>query len=139
VPPLRERKDDIPLLVNHFLTKHAQPGCRVKTVDQRAMELLSRYEYPGNVRELENIVERAMALNPSASLRPDDLPADLREASLSAAREESGDWPSLAEKERRYIIEVMEEVGGNKTRAAEILGIDRVSLWRKLKRYGLEE
>jgi DNA-binding NtrC family response regulator len=139
VPPLRERKDDIPLLANHFLAKHALPGCRIKTVEPRAMELLSRYEYPGNVRELENIVERAMALNPTASLRPDDLPADLREASLSAAREEPGDWPSLAEKERRYILDVMEEAGGNKTRAAEILGIDRVSLWRKLKRYGLEE
>jgi len=102
------------------------------------MGLLMNYDFPGNVRELENIIERGVALTNGATVEIAHLPEDLRELSIRTFRKKEGKIPSLEEQEIAYINWVLKEVGGNKTLAAQILSIDRVSLWRKLKKYGLE-
>ncbi len=140
LPPLAERRDDIPLLAFYFLQKHALRMHRsVEDIDAEAMTSLLEYDYPGNVRELENIMERGVALAQGKHLGINDLPSTLIEHSVHVVREESGRLPTLAEREADYIRHVLEHSGQNRTRAAKILGIDRVSLWRKLKKYGLEE
>jgi transcriptional regulator with PAS, ATPase and Fis domain len=102
------------------------------------MNLLMNYDFPGNVRELENIIERGVALANGNTIEIAHLPEDLRELSIKTFRKKEGKIPSLEDQEIAYIKWVLNEVGGNKTTAAQILGIDRVSLWRKLKKYGLE-
>lgn len=97
------------------------------------------YDFPGNVRELENIIERGVALANGNIIEIAHLPEDLRELSIRTFRKKEGKIPSLENQEMAYIKWVLNEAGGNKTNAANILGIDRVSLWRKLKKYGLEE
>jgi transcriptional regulator with PAS, ATPase and Fis domain len=97
------------------------------------------YEYPGNVRELEHIVERALAFVDGPTVLPRHLLSDLRLNRVRVRREPEKTFPTLEEQEKQYILEVMAEVKGNKTKAAAILGIDRVSLWRKLRRYKLTE
>ncbi len=139
IPPLAERKDDIPLLSYYFLKKYALLMKKdVKEISEEVMALLMNYDFPGNVRELENIVERGVALTNGTSIETGHLPEDLRELSIKTFRKKEGKIPSLDEQEESYIKWVLNEVGGNKTLAAQILGIDRVSLWRKLKKYGLE-
>jgi DNA-binding NtrC family response regulator len=139
LPPLAARKDDIPLLANHFLKKVAGHQKReIRGISEEMMEVLLNYPFPGNVRELENIVERAVTLAQGPVLEARDLPEDLRVIQFRAIRSSSGGLPTLEETEREYIRWVLSQTGGNKTRAAEILGIDRVSLWRKIKHYGLE-
>ena len=139
VPPLRERKEDLPLLLNYFLEKHAAAGRRITLVSQDALDCLQTYTFPGNVRELENIVERALALGGSEELTPDLLPAEVRTTQVSPRVDKPSHLMTLEEMERHYIADILAAVGGNKTRAAAILGIDRVSLWRKLKRLHVEE
>jgi DNA-binding NtrC family response regulator len=140
LPPLAERRDDVPLLAFYFLQKHALRMNRaVEDIDPEAMTSLLEYDYPGNIRELENIIERGVALAPGRQLGIKDLPSTLIEHSVHVVRDESGRLPTLAEREADYIRHVLEHSGQNRTRAAKILGIDRVSLWRKLKKYGLEE
>ena len=140
LPPLAERRDDIPLLAFYFLQKHALRMSRsVDDIDAEAMASLLEYDYPGNVRELENIIERGVALVQGKQLGIRDLPSTLIEHSVRVVRDESGRLPTLVEREADYIRHVLEHSGQNRTRAAKILGIDRVSLWRKLKKYGLEE
>ncbi len=102
------------------------------------MAILMNYDFPGNVRELENIIERGVALANANTIEVAHLPEDLRELSIRTFRRKEGQIPSLEEQEMSYIQWVLKEVGGNRTIAAQMLGIDRVSLWRKLKRYGLE-
>jgi DNA-binding NtrC family response regulator len=139
IPPLSERKDDIPLLSYYFLKKYAALMKKdVGEISQEAMGLLMNYDFPGNVRELENIVERGVALANDTTVEIAHLPEDLRELSIRTFRKKEGKIPSLEEQEIAYINWVLREVGSNKTLAAQILGIDRVSLWRKLKKYGLE-
>ena len=139
IPPLSERKDDIPLLSYFFLKKYASLMKKnVVEISQEAMGLLMNYDFPGNVRELENIIERGVALTNGATVEIAHLPEDLRELSIRTFRKKEGKIPSLEEQEIAYINWVLKEVGGNKTLAAQILSIDRVSLWRKLKKYGLE-
>lgn len=139
-PPLSERRDDIPLLAYHFLNKCAGLMHKdVREIDPQVLELLKTYDFPGNVRELENIVERAVALSSARTIDPGHLPDDLRELSLRTFRKKEGRMPTLDEQERDYIQWVLKETNGNQTLAAQILGIDRVSLWRKLKRYELEK
>ena len=142
LPPLRQRPEDISLLIDHFLTKYAQREGRPEAgVADDAMELLRAYGWPGNVRELENVVERALALSKSGIILPSDLPVELRAeggrpggpAALSASNLVD-DRPTLAELEQRYISLVLQQEGGNKKRAAEILGIDRRTLYRTLER-----
>jgi transcriptional regulator with PAS, ATPase and Fis domain len=95
------------------------------------------YDFPGNVRELENVIERGIALSNGKAIETAHLPDDLRALSIKTFRKKEGKLPSLEEQEMVYIKWVLTEVGGNKSLAAQILGIDRVSLWRKLKKYGL--
>ena len=103
-----------------------------------AMGILKAYDFPGNVRELANIVERGVAIATGNAIETAHLPDDLRELSIRTFRKKEGRLPSLDEQERDYIQWVLQEAGGNQTLAAQILGIDRVSLWRKLKRYQME-
>ncbi len=133
IPPLRDRREDIPLLAEHFAAKHGR--AEGATISPAAREMLLAYDWPGNVRELENVVARALALNPSGVILPEDLPEHLRGARPSAAAHggiAAHDRPTLDELGRRYAAEVLRETGGNKTRAAEILGIDRKTLYRLL-------
>ena len=139
LPPLRERPEDIPLLVDHFLSKYAQREGRAEVgVADEAMELLRRYSWPGNVRELENVVERALALSKSGIILPSDLPAEVRgddsRTGLLGGPSLISDRPTLAELEQRYVNLILQQEGGNKKRAAEILGIDRRTLYRTLER-----
>jgi len=140
LPPLAERRDDIPTLVHFFLKKHAERmGKKVDTISPEVMELLSGYGFPGNVRELENIIERGVALAKGQTLETSHLPDDLKKMRLKVFRRGAGRIPSLDDQEKAYIQWVLEEADGNRSRAAAMLGIDRVSLWRKLKRYGIGE
>src|SRR5512147_1694242 len=139
VPPLAERRDDIPLLSYYFLKKYSVLMKKdVHEISEDVIGLLMNYDFPGNVRELENIIERGVALTNGTVIETGHLPEDLRELSIRTFRKKEGKMPSLEEQEESYIKWVLNEVGGNKTLAAQILGIDRVSLWRKLKKYGLE-
>lgn len=137
IPPLSERRDDIPLLAQYFLERAAGVmGRAVRAISDEALALLKRYDFPGNVRELENIVERGVALCQGDTLETAHLPDDLRDLGIRAFRRREGRVASLEEQEREYIQWVLEEAHGNQTLAAQMLGIDRVSLWRKLKRFG---
>jgi two-component system response regulator HydG len=129
IPPLRDRREDIPLLVEHFVRKFSlSMNKRVERVAPRSMDLLQQYAWPGNVRELENAVERAMVVA-QGEIRPSDL-------TIRGAAEEQQEARSLEEVERAHILRVLEECGGNQTHAAEILDIDRVTLHNRLKKYG---
>jgi len=138
VPPLAERRDDIPLLCQHFLAKFAaQQHKQIDRIVPEVMEVLMHYEFPGNVRELENIIERAVTLSNGPTLELQHLTPDLQKHQVQMQRRQRREFLTLEEYEKEYIAWILAQVDGNKTRAAEILGIDRVSLWRKLKRYGL--
>lgn len=140
IPPLSERREDIPLLSHYFVKKYASLMKKdVSEISDEVLTLLMNYDFPGNVRELENIIERGIALSTGNRIEVAYLPEDLRELSIKTFRKKEGKLPSLEDQEKTYIQWVLGEAGGNKTLAAQILGIDRVSLWRKLKRYGLEE
>jgi two-component system, NtrC family, response regulator AtoC len=138
VPPLRERAEDLPLLVQHFLRKYsADAGKPVLGLARETLELLAAYRWPGNVRELQHVVERAVALSSSALIIPEDLPPEIRAETLPAPELPRGRM-TLDEVRRWYVNRVLEETGGNKLRAAEILGIDRRTLYRILDREGEE-
>ncbi|MEK6744032.1 MAG: sigma-54 dependent transcriptional regulator [Nitrospirota bacterium] len=140
LPPLSGRKADIPLLSYYFLKKYADALKKpVQEIAEEVIGLLTEYGFPGNVRELESIIERGIALANGDTIELAHLPEHLKELSLKTFRKVEGKIPSLEEQEMTYIKWVLNEAGGNKTLAAQILGIDRVSLWRKLKKYGLEE
>jgi DNA-binding NtrC family response regulator len=139
LPPLAARKGDIPLLVHYFLEKHSALMSREAPVlAKEVLDILKEYDFPGNVRELENIIERGIALAADSLIGPEQLPDDIREFRIKTFRRKDGKLPTLEEQEIEYIKQVLAETEGNKTLAAETLGIDRVSLWRKIKRYGLE-
>ncbi len=137
IPPLRDRRDDVPLLVNYFLAKFSLPGGRNKSMSQKALHRLENYDFPGNARELENIIERSLALCDDTEIQPHHLPSELNgEPHLSLSSIQTvNPRKSLEENQREYILSVLKSVDGNKTKAAKIIGIDRVSLWRKLKKY----
>jgi len=140
IPPLSERKDDIPLLAYYFVKKYALLMKKeVGEITNDVLAVLGNYDFPGNVRELENIIERGVALCPGQSIEISQLPEDLRELDIRTFRKKDGKIPSLEEQETSYIRWVLNEVGWNRTAAAQLLGIDRVSLWRKLKKMGLDE
>jgi len=139
VPPLRQRKNDIPLLVNHFLEKSAARMRKpVKHASAAVIEALMDYDFPGNVRELENLIERGTAVATGDTIEAAHLPPDLRRLAAFTCEKENGRIPTLEEQERKYIHWVLSEVGGNQTVAAQMLGINRSSLWRKLKGYASE-
>lgn len=138
LPPLAARRDDIALLARHFLVKHAMLMKRpVQDISPEAMAFLTSYDYPGNVRELENLIERAVAVAPGDVIEAGQLPESLRRMRVTTLRKDANALPTLETQEAEYIKWVLEQTAGNRTRAAEILGIDRVSLWRKIRRYGL--
>ncbi|MGW8228963.1 MAG: sigma-54-dependent transcriptional regulator [Gammaproteobacteria bacterium] len=134
LPPLAERRNDIPLLAYYFLKKMARRmGRQVENIDPEAMALLIDYDYPGNVRELENLIERGVALAEGIEFTASLLPSVLVDRSVHVVRHNAERLPTLEEREADYIEWVLKHTNGNRTKAAEILGIDRVSLWRKLK------
>ncbi|WP_028580944.1 sigma-54-dependent transcriptional regulator [Desulfogranum japonicum] len=138
VPSLAERREDIPLLINHFLAKHAPNISAIPKISREVMDSLLAYQYPGNIRELENIAQRLLLPNSGdvlASVTGESFIAD----TFVPQNDGVTDWPSLEEHEKQYILQVLDEVEGNKSKAAKILQIDRVSLWRKIKRYGLDQ
>ena len=134
VPPLRERKSDIPLLVNYFVKKYARAMAKpVASISPEAMDVLVRYNWPGNVRELENAIERAMVVGRPPSIVPEDLPFRLSEKNNMP---HSG---SLAAIEKVHIARVLEQNNWNISRSADILEIDRVTLYNKIHKYGLRK
>ena len=136
VPPLRERKDDLSKLIQHFLQHYsAKHGRKVERVSAPALALLQAYDYPGNARELANIVERAVIVANGKRLEEHDLPAGLS-AAVSLRRQQEKPL-SLAELEAAYIAEVLARTKGNKTECARILGISRKNLYEKIARYDL--
>jgi len=140
VPPLRERREDIPLLADFFLKRYAEKNRRlIKGFSPRAMDLLMRHPWPGNIREMENVIERAVILSRGDTIRPAEFPGVLQsiEKEDDATIPEVAPGRSLKEVERRMILRTLSEVGGNRTHAAEILGISRRTLQLKLKEYGI--
>jgi DNA-binding NtrC family response regulator len=140
IPPLRQRKDDIPLLVDHFLNLYCESsGKPVKTVSAESFDVLMRYDWPGNVRELENVLERAVILQEGRIITAEDLPEKLR---LTGGDRKgsvvSASNLTLEELEKEYMMKVLDETGWHKKRAASILGINASTLYRKLQRYGCD-
>jgi DNA-binding NtrC family response regulator len=134
IPPLRERRMDVPLMAQFFVKKYAAVMNKtVKEVSADAMDLLVRYDWPGNVRELENVIERAMVLADPPSIRPNDLPFQ------NVVKHEGPKDDTLASIERQHVEQVLGSTRWNITRAAEILDIDRVTLYNKIAKYGLKK
>ena len=140
IPPLTQRREDIPLLAQRFLARISEEMQKeIHTMDADVLDLLDQYSWPGNVRELENVVERAVALATTSTIGVAQLPDHIRNLTIEAYRRSGDTIPTLEEQEKHYIEWVLKKTDGNKTQAAKIMGIDRVSLWRKLKRYGWNE
>jgi DNA-binding NtrC family response regulator len=137
LPPLRERKSDIPLLVNSFLEKFSDPQRPLRTISEDAMRRLMAYDWPGNVRELENAVERAVALGSGPILHIGDLPSNLQQGGSDRSLD-SDELTTLDEMEHRAILRALRETNGDKLAAARLLGIGKTTLYRKLKQYGAE-
>jgi two-component system, NtrC family, response regulator HydG len=133
LPPLRDRREDIPILVDHFIRKYAlQMNRKVDHISPAAMNLIQRYEWPGNIRELENAIERAMVVARDTELREEDFA--IKSATTADLPQTEG--KTLDEIEKAYILRVLEECSFNQTKAADVLDIDRVTLHNKLKKYG---
>ncbi len=136
LPPLRERKDDIQPLVRHFLQKYSRRAKKsIREISPRALKALLEYDWPGNIRELENTIERAVVLSKSTAIELEDLMYHGISASSSLAGSPGGTYGSLEEMEKEYIKAVLRTSNGNRSRAAEILDIDRKTLWAKIKKY----
>ncbi|HXE74589.1 MAG TPA: sigma-54 dependent transcriptional regulator [Candidatus Xenobia bacterium] len=140
IPPLRERKSDIPLLVNYFLERYRAPERPLKGLSEEAMARLMSYDWPGNVRELENVIERAVALGAGSVIHTVDLPTNLQSPALTPPAGPGGREGvlPLRELEKRAILHALQELGGDKLAAARLLGIGKTTLYRKLKEYNLE-
>jgi DNA-binding NtrC family response regulator len=138
IPPLRERREDIPLLVQHLLVKHRSPESRIEGIDDEALESLARYEWPGNIRELSNTIESALAFARGPNLRAADLPLARRGAELVSAPPTSIPL-SFEAYERCALQRALREAGGDATAAARRLGIGRSTLYRKLGKHGLTQ
>lgn len=140
VPPLRERKEDIPLLVNHFLKKYNKRGSKVvKGVSSRALDLLVDYDWPGNVRELENVIERAIVLRQDETLLTRSISLPAGEKSLLSRISSSSTHASLAETEKELIQKVLRTTQWNQTEAAKLLGVHRNTLRRKIRHFNIHE
>ncbi len=132
LPPLRERREDVPLLADHFLRKFATAMNKpAPKLSPQAVDLLLAYDWPGNVRELENAVERAMVIGRGGEIQPADFPFQLQEQAPAGGN-------TLEDVERAHIERVLRDTEGNLSRAARLLDIDRTTLYNKLRRYGLK-
>jgi two-component system response regulator AtoC len=143
LPALRERMEDLPDLVGHFLARYAEKNKKaVSHVSDEAMELLRAYSWPGNIRELEHAIERAVAMTNTTVLFPDDFPSEVLRVSTSEAAATGNSTQaagnSLEDLEKAHIVKVLHDVGFNKSKASEVLGIDRATLYRKAQRYGID-
>jgi len=137
LPPLRQRKEDIPLLASHFLRKHGgRRGNQVRDISRESLDLLVSHDWPGNVRELENAIERAIILARNHAITPADL---LYYGPLVKTETDPDALPSLAHVEKEHIARSLTLHGGNRTAAAKALGINRKTLWRKMKAYELDD
>ena len=137
LPPLRERREDIPLLVEHFLAQFCRENSKeLMVVSPEAMKLLTQYPWPGNVRELRNVVEAVVVLSNRKRINPENLPPEIVQAVSPPAIEIPKGMP-LSEVERIVILDTLAEMDGNRSRTAEVLGIGRRTLLRKLKEYGI--
>jgi DNA-binding NtrC family response regulator len=140
IPPLRERREDIPLLVNHFLQMFNSRYNTARTIGRDARQVLERYHWPGNVRELENAIERAVVTSTGESIEPDDLPEEVRGAARPVGGGET--FPpglTLDEVDKRYALAELQRLGGNKTQLAKSLGIGLKTLYRKLEAWDEED
>jgi DNA-binding NtrC family response regulator len=137
LPPLRERTEDIPLLVDHFLREFGEERGREYQVSAKALSTLVSYAWPGNVRELENALEAAVALNRTGVITPEDLPAKLMPTAPDGHKPEElySDLPSLEQLEKRYVEHLMKITGGNKAKTAGILGVDRRTVYRMKEKF----
>ena len=147
IPPLRERREDIPLLVEYFLEKLLEKFKKGKRVfSEEAMYAFMNYDWPGNIRELQNMIERAVALSKSEIINVDELPlpvpveefAALSRNPLDDERKKSFIVTTLAEQEKNAIIEALNKYGGNQTKVSQVLGISTTTLWRKIKKYRIK-
>ena len=140
LPDLKDRSEDVSLLAEHFLRKSCRENDRsVKTFSRKTLDLLRSYTWPGNVRELKNMMEQAALLAPADEIQPEDLPELTSEWQKQLARRLVGGGASLETMERSYIEEVLRRTGDSKGRAARILGIDRRTLYSKLRKYGIDK
>ena len=135
IPPLRERRQDVPLLVAHILERIGRDAGVEKTISDEGLKALLNYDWPGNVRELENSLERACALSSASEIQLRDLPTHLSSAPASARERPTNGIVPIAELERRTIIDALAHVNGDKMMAARLLGIGKTTLYRKLKEY----
>jgi len=147
LPPLRERAEDIPLLVRHFLQRYSEEsGKSITAVSEEALELLYAYRWPGNIRELENAIEQAVALSYQSVLTLDVFPEAIRSHAIAKPFQNDSqsdpfffpDMPSLEEVKKRYVLHVLRRNQGNVSRSARVLNIDRRSLYRMLARFKIE-
>lgn len=139
IPPLRKRKEDIPFLVNHFVDVFNNKSNRkVKGISPEAMDILLSYHWPGNVRELQSIIERAFSLGAGETISIADLPSEVKRQRYITHPEGPEDIPTLRDSEVALIQKALERTSGRKVQAAELLGIDKATLYRKIKRYGLQ-
>jgi DNA-binding NtrC family response regulator len=138
VPPLREHKEDIPLLINHFIKKYTTEKRAVKGTTSETLELLQSYHWPGNVRELENVIQQAIALGSSEWIRPIDLPHTLR-TSADVLPHSSPEVRTLKDIEREAILDALRQTSGKIQDAARILGIGKSTLYEKIKKYGIDD
>jgi DNA-binding NtrC family response regulator len=137
LPPLRERRDDIPLLIERFLKAASAKAMKQVDLTPAAVEALASYHWPGNVRELENMIERLVVFSRGSRIDVGDLPPTVTPRAPVLEKRLFDDLPTLEEIERRYLLHVLEQVGHNRTRAAEVMGIDRRTLYRMAERFGI--
>ena len=137
LPPLVERKDDLPLLISHFIGKYNRHFAKnITSISPEALDILISYDYPGNIRELENIIQRALALSEEGKIQSRHLPQDIQHFSFASA--DTHILQSLANIEQEHITKVLSFTGGDRQMAATILGIPRTTLWRRIRQYGLK-
>jgi DNA-binding NtrC family response regulator len=142
IPPLRERRQDVPLLIGYFLDRMTRSSGQEKVLSDEALKAMLAYDWPGNVRELENCLERSCAFTSGPAIHTNDLPREI--ANLSAAEPSNGNGSGhlkivpIAELEKQTILNAITELNGDKLQAARLLGIGKTTLYRKLKDYAAQ-